>query len=53
MDAGMDAIYTKQATDIKFWMSVGIGLQVAVALIGFYSVFKSFAAMRRRTAIGA
>jgi hypothetical protein len=46
---GMDAFYTKQATDIKFWISVGIGLQVAVALIGFYSVFKAFAEMRRQT----
>lgn len=43
---GMDAIFTKQATDIKFWMSVGIGLQVAVALIGFYSVFKAFGRLR-------
>lgn len=43
---GMDAIYTKQATDIKFWLSIGIGLQVAVALIGFYSVFRAFASMR-------
>jgi hypothetical protein len=46
---GMDAIYTKQATDIKFWMSVGIGLQVAVALIGFYSVFQSIATLRRQS----
>jgi len=43
---GMDAFYTKQATDIKFWMSVGVGLQVAVALIGFYSVFQAIAKMR-------
>src|SRR5581483_7929158 len=46
---GMDAIYTKQATDIKFWMSVGIGLQLAIALIGFYSVFKAFANLRHET----
>ncbi|HZT44334.1 MAG TPA: hypothetical protein VFA07_19365 [Chthonomonadaceae bacterium] len=45
---GMDAIYTKQATDIKFWLSIGIGLQVAVALIGFLSVFQAFANMRRQ-----
>lgn len=45
---GMDAIYTQQATDIKFWMSVGIGLQIAVALIGFWSVFASFRALRRQ-----
>lgn len=45
---GMDAFYTKQATDIKFWMSIGIGLQLAVAAIGFYSVFKAFREMRRQ-----
>ena len=44
---GMDAIYTKQTTDIKFWMSVGIGLQVSVAIIGLYSVIRSIAAMRQ------
>ena len=43
---GMDAFYTKQATDIKFWMSVGVGLQVAVALIGFYSLIQAFSKMR-------
>ena len=43
---GMDAIYTKQATDIKFWLSVGIGLQIAIALIGFYSVFKAISGLR-------
>jgi hypothetical protein len=43
---GMDAFYTKQATDIKFWMSVGIGLQVAVALIGIVSVIKAFGNLR-------
>lgn len=46
---GMDAFYTKQATDIKFWLSIGIGLQVAVALIGLYSVFRTFANMRKQS----
>jgi hypothetical protein len=46
---GMDAFYTKQATDIKFWMSVGIGLQIAVAIIGFYSVYKAFSSMRQQS----
>ncbi len=46
---GMDAFYTKQATDIKFWMSVGIGLQIAVALIGLYSVFQAFSKMRSQS----
>src|SRR5207249_4992223 len=45
---GMDAFYTKQATDIKFWMSVGVGLQIAVAIIGFYSVFKAFSNLRQQ-----
>lgn len=45
---GMDAIYTKQATDIKFWLSVGIGMQVSVALIGFWSVGKAFKGMREQ-----
>jgi hypothetical protein len=39
---GMDAFYTQEVTDIKFWLSVNIGLQVAVALIGFWSVFRTF-----------
>jgi hypothetical protein len=43
---GMDAIYTKQATDIKFWLSVGIGLQLAVALIGLWSVASAFKTLR-------
>jgi hypothetical protein len=46
---GMDAFYTKQATDIKFWMSVGVGLQIAVALIGFYSVFQAFSRIRAQS----
>ncbi len=45
---GMDAFYTKQATDMKFWLSINIGLQVSVALIGFYSLFKAFAGMRNQ-----
>jgi hypothetical protein len=43
---GMDAFYTKQATDIKFWMSVSVGLQIAVALIGIVSIFKAIANIR-------
>ncbi|MCW3099917.1 MAG: hypothetical protein JWL77_5535 [Chthonomonadaceae bacterium] len=43
---GMDAIFTNQAINIKFWTSVGIGFQLAIALIGFYSVFKSLGALR-------
>ena len=43
---GMDAIYTKQATDIKFWMSVGVGLQISIAIIGFYSIFQAIGNLR-------
>ena len=43
---GMDAIYTKQATDIKFWTSVSVGLQISIAIIGFYSVIKAISGMR-------
>ena len=35
---GMNGIYTKQVTDIKFWLSITIGLQIAVAIIGLASV---------------
>jgi hypothetical protein len=45
---GMDAVYTKQATDLKFWLSIGIGLQIAVAMIGFYSVFRSISTLRQQ-----
>jgi hypothetical protein len=38
---GMDAINTRLVTDIKFWMSIGIGLQIAVAIIGFMHVGKA------------
>lgn len=44
---GMDAFNTKQATDIKFWMSVGVGMQISVALIGFYQVFLAIGRMRK------
>lgn len=35
---GMDAVITKQTTDIKFWLSIGIGLQLSVAIIGIWQV---------------
>ncbi len=46
---GMDAINTRLITDIKFWMSIGIGLQLAVALIGVVQVVKALAKYRRET----
>lgn len=44
---GMDAFYTKQTTEIKFWMSASIGLQVAVAIIGVFHVIKAFKNLHR------
>ncbi len=46
---GMDAINTRLITDIKFWMSIGIGLQLAVALIGIVQVVKALSQFRRET----
>jgi hypothetical protein len=45
---GMDCITTRQVTDIKFWMSVGIGLQIAVAIIGIASVGKALQGIRKQ-----
>lgn len=33
---GANAVWTKMAADLDFWMSVDIGLKIAVALIGFW-----------------
>jgi len=46
---GMDAINTRMITDIKFWMSIGIGLQLAVAIIGIVQVVKALVTFRRET----
>jgi hypothetical protein len=46
---GMDAINTRLITDIKFWMSIGIGLQLAVAFIGLVQVVKALSHFRRQT----
>ncbi len=46
---GLDAFYTKTTTDIKFWMSVGIGLQIAVAIIGIAYVIKAVVQLRRES----
>lgn len=47
---GMNIIQTSIATGIDFWMSVGIGGAIVVALIGMYNVGKAAiqAARRRR-----
>src|SRR5205823_231688 len=34
--SGANALWTKIATDLDFWMSVDIGLKVSVALIGIW-----------------
>ncbi|NLI01624.1 MAG: peptide transporter [Chthonomonadales bacterium] len=46
---GMDAINTRLVTDIKFWMSIGIGLQLAVAMIGIFQVIKALSQYRHQT----
>ncbi len=46
---GMNAIFTKQATDLKFWTSIGIGLNLAIAVIGFYSVGKAISGLRSQS----
>jgi hypothetical protein len=46
---GMDAINTRMITDIKFWMSIGIGLQLAVAIIGVVQVVKALVRFREET----
>src|SRR5262249_13693883 len=33
---GANALWTKMATDLDFWMSVDIGLKISVALIGIW-----------------
>ena len=45
---GMSLIPTKLAIDFDFWMSVGIGASLCVALLGFYNVFKVLRAPRAK-----
>ena len=45
---GMSLIPTKIAVDFDFWMSVGIGASLCVALIGFFNVFKSFSGKKKQ-----
>lgn len=47
---GMNGIYTKQVTDIKFWLSINIGLNIAVAIIGLISVVGAFRSAGRSKA---
>lgn len=44
---GSDAFMTKLSADMDFWLSVGIGVNIAIAIIGFSLVFKALAEARR------
>jgi hypothetical protein len=50
---GMDTIATSFANTIDFYFSVTIGVAVAVAVIGFYTVFTSLRQASRERAAGA
>ncbi|MHB1001837.1 MAG: peptide transporter [Armatimonadota bacterium] len=44
---GMGTIESQLSTNLDFWMSVGIGVQIAIAIIGIYSVVKASMNARR------
>ncbi|HWD41443.1 MAG TPA: hypothetical protein VG944_21545, partial [Fimbriimonas sp.] len=44
---GSDALMTKLSTDMDFWLSAGIGINIAVAILGVVLVVKAFAANAR------
>jgi hypothetical protein len=44
---GSDAFITKLSVDMDFWLSVGIGVNIAVAIIGIALVAKAFKEFRR------
>lgn len=39
---GGDAVLTKLTVDMDFWLSVGIGVNLAIAILGIFLVFKAF-----------
>jgi hypothetical protein len=45
---GANALWTKMATDLDFWMSVDIGLKIAVAVIGIWMAGGILVRMFRR-----
>jgi hypothetical protein len=47
---GMSLIPTKISIDFDFWMSIGIGTAIAVALIGLWTVFKTLIFHRQKDA---
>lgn len=44
---GSDAYMTKVSADMDFWLSVGIGVNIAIAIIGFSLVFKAISEAKR------
>ncbi|HTQ10639.1 MAG TPA: hypothetical protein VMI31_11245, partial [Fimbriimonadaceae bacterium] len=44
---GSDAILTKLIVDMDFWLSIGIGVNLAIAIIGIGLVMKAFKEARR------
>ncbi len=47
---GMNSIYTSTVTSMDFWLSVGIGTSVSVAVIGIASTIKGIFEARRASA---
>ncbi len=47
---GSDAIMAKISTDMDFWLSVGIGINLAIAILGIGLVVKTLASSRRTKA---
>lgn len=45
---GADAILTKLIVDMDFWLSIGIGVNLSIALIGMGLVVRAFKDARRR-----
>ena len=48
---GMDTITTQFVNGLDFWLSVGIGVAFAVAIIGVWNVVTSLARARRETSV--
>jgi hypothetical protein len=44
---GSGALQAKLAVDMDFWLSIGIGVNIAIAIIGFSLVFKALAEAKR------
>lgn len=49
---GMGSIPTSMATGIDFWMSIGIGTAIAIAVLGILTVVKTLSKKREKTAKG-